>query len=382
MAYWRHLDGLRALAVTGVMVHHFLPGQTGSLDLGLIGVKLFFVLSGFLITGILLTGRRYVEEGWQTRRRTLHQFYWRRFLRIFPLFYLCLLVMWLLGVTDVREGFYWHLSYLSNFYFAQLGWLPAGTAHLWSLAVEEQFYLLWPALILLLPRRWLLPALLSVIAVGPLFRYLGLIAAMDGTTLYTLPFSSLDSLGLGALIAYLDQRLSDRVAWRSTLKLLALGVALPLLLGLMAFDLDGRLRALEYAFLDFFMSFVFAWLILGAKSGYQNRFGDLLAWTPIVYIGRISYGLYVYHLFMPVILPDVHEWFGVIPAEYLPAISFLWYTGVSVMAASLSWHLFETPINRLKTFFPYRVPREPIRNTEPQILKKMALTQSADSNSQ
>jgi peptidoglycan/LPS O-acetylase OafA/YrhL len=382
MAYWRHLDGLRALAVTGVMVHHFLPGLTGSLDLGLIGVKLFFVLSGFLITGILLTGRRYVEEGWQTRRRTLHQFYWRRFLRIFPLFYLCLLVMWLLGVTDVREGLYWHLSYLSNFYFAQLGWLPAGTAHLWSLAVEEQFYLVWPALILLLPRRWLLPALLAVIAVGPLFRYLGTIAAMDGTTLYALPFGSLDSLGLGALIAYLDQGLSDRVAWRSTLKFLALGVALPFFLGLMAFDLDGRLRALEYALLDFFMSLVFAWLILGAKSGYQNRFGKLLAWAPIVYIGRISYGLYVYHLFMPVILPDLPQWIAAGSAEYLPVISFLCYTGITVLVASLSWHLFEAPVNRLKRFFPYKVPRESIGNTESHSLEKAPLTQSADSNSQ
>jgi len=380
MAYWQHLDGLRAVAVTGVMVHHFLPGQTGSLNLGLIGVKLFFVLSGFLITGILLTGRKYVEDGWQTKSRTLRQFYWRRFLRIFPLFYVCLLVMWLLGVEDVREGLYWHLGYLSNFYFAQLGWWPAGTSHLWSLAVEEQFYLLWPALILFLPRRWLLPALLSVIAVGPLFRYLGVITTMEGTALYALPFGSLDSLGLGALIAYLDQRPSDR-AWRATLTFLALGVALPSLVSVMAFDLGGRFRALEYALLDFFMSLVFVWLILGAKSGYQNWFGGLLAWAPVVYIGRISYGIYVYHLFMPVILPDVPAWFGLGSAEHLRGIYFIWYSGISVLVASLSWHLFEAPINRLKRFFPYKLPREPGRNVEPHAFEKEPRAQAADADS-
>ena len=354
MAYWRQLDGLRALAVSGVMVHHFLPGLTGPLDLGLIGVKLFFVLSGFLITGILLNGRGYVEEGRQTTARTLSQFYWRRFLRIFPLFYLCLLVMWLVGVADVREGFSWHLSYLSNFYFAQLGWWPSGTSHLWSLAVEEQFYLLWPALILFLPRHWILPALLSVIAVGPVFRYWGVIEGIGGTALYTLPFGSLDSLGLGALIAYLDRTVSHHVAWRSLYTNLVLVIALPAIAGLMVIGLPRQFQAFEFALSDFLMSLVFAWLILGAKQGFQNPFGQLLAWSPLVYLGRISYGLYVYHLFMPVVIPDLPAWFGAESPNENPWMGFIFYSGISVLVASLSWFLFEAPINRLKRFFPYR----------------------------
>ena len=101
--------------------------------------------------------------------------------------------------------------------------------------------------------------------------------------------------------------------------------------------------------------------LLEAKSDYQNRFGELLAWAPVVYIGRISYGIYVYHLFMPVILPDVPAWFGLGSAEYLPGIYFIWYSGISVLVASSFWYLFEAPINRLKRFFPYKLPREPSR---------------------
>jgi peptidoglycan/LPS O-acetylase OafA/YrhL len=356
MYYWRQLDGLRTLAVFGVMLHHFLhPNWDRNYDLGLMGVKLFFVLSGFLITGILLRSRGYVEEGRQANAYTLRQFYARRFLRIFPLFYLCLLVMWLLGIPDVREGLYWYLSHLSNFYFASLGWFPESTAHLWSLAVEEQFYLLWPVLILFLPKHWMMPTLLSAIAVGPLFRYFGVVNEMDSAALYTLPFSSMDSLGLGALIAYLDQKSSDSAPWRMLYTLLVTGVMLPAAVWLIVFGLPQNFgTAFNFALPDLVVSLVFGWLVLGAKTGYQNFFGRILAWQPVVFLGRISYGIYVYHLFMPVIFRGFPEWSGIEPLKYNSWMFFLFYAGVTIVVASLSWFLFEAPINRLKRFFPYR----------------------------
>jgi peptidoglycan/LPS O-acetylase OafA/YrhL len=264
---------------------------------------------------------------------------------------------------------------LSNVYFAQLGWWPLGTSHLWSLAVEEQFYLLWPALILFLPRRWMLPALLMVIAVGPIFRYSGMVAGVDGVALYTLPFSSMDSLGLGALIAFLDRVPSHRVPWRSYFTFLALGIALPTVTGLTVFALPEKFRALEFALHDFFMSLVFGWVILGAKTGYRNPFGRLLAWSPLVYLGRISYGLYVYHLFIPEILPRLPEWFGVGSQHDQPWTYFLVYSGISVLMASLSWFLFEAPINRLKRFFPYRASRGTSTDGAPVVLEDALIVQ-------
>ena len=90
------------------------------------------------------------------------RFYARRVLRIFPLFYGTLAVLVVIGISEVRDSWIWHVSYLSNVHFAMLGWFPRHISHLWSLAVEEQFYLVWPFVIVLTPARLLLPALTAI----------------------------------------------------------------------------------------------------------------------------------------------------------------------------------------------------------------------------
>ncbi len=149
------LDTLRAFAVTAVLIRHFWPELQPGLDLGARGVHLFFVLSGFLITGILLRSRALVEDSGRGTGLAIRRFYIRRFLRIFPIYYLVLAVTWALGFPDVRSGIVWHLAYGSNILFAIENQWPPTTAHLWSLSVEEQFYLIWPLLMLLVPRRHL-----------------------------------------------------------------------------------------------------------------------------------------------------------------------------------------------------------------------------------
>jgi peptidoglycan/LPS O-acetylase OafA/YrhL len=141
--YLPRLDGVRALAVGGVLVTHFMwflePIQT--MELGRTGVRLFFVLSGFLITRILLDYRSRMSVGEAARH-----FYWRRFLRLAPPFYLAVTVALILNLANMREDWPWHVFYLSNFLLAARGSVePVG--HLWSLAVEEQFYLVWFAVV-------------------------------------------------------------------------------------------------------------------------------------------------------------------------------------------------------------------------------------------
>jgi peptidoglycan/LPS O-acetylase OafA/YrhL len=129
------------------MVHHFLPVDhyipTDYLTLGLLAVRLFFVLSGFLITGILLGYRR------DEPKTALKRFYSRRILRIFPIYYLTLFVALALQVRPIQQGAIWHLTYTSNFIAPFHPEWMGPASHFWTLAVEEQFYLVWPCIMLL-----------------------------------------------------------------------------------------------------------------------------------------------------------------------------------------------------------------------------------------
>jgi peptidoglycan/LPS O-acetylase OafA/YrhL len=201
--YMPQLDGLRAFAVGAVLIHHFFqPGRIGGVDLALLGVWLFFVLSGFLITGILLRSRDQVDYSGYPSGFVLRQFYIRRFLRIFPLYYSVLFLAATIDLGDVRDTIFWHLAYMSNYLFATHQYWGPVTAHFWSLSVEEQFYILWPALILFAPHRLLLKLVISATAIGPIFRVAAHFLDFNWIARLTVLPASLDALGLGALLAY------------------------------------------------------------------------------------------------------------------------------------------------------------------------------------
>jgi hypothetical protein len=143
------------------------------LPVGAAGVKLFFVLSGFLITGILLTYRDQAEAGSVTKSAAVWRFYGRRFLRIFPVYYFVLLATAAAGFPTVRETFWWHALYLTNFYIAITGDWPGYLSPFWTLAVEEQFYVMWPWVVLFAPRRMLTGICFGMILIAPLFRLAG-----------------------------------------------------------------------------------------------------------------------------------------------------------------------------------------------------------------
>ena len=208
--YMPQLDGLRAFAVGAVLFHHFFqPARIGGVDLALLGVWLFFVLSGFLITGILLRSRDQVDYSGSPSGFVLRQFYVRRFLRIFPLYYSVLFMAATIDLGDVRDTILWHLTYLSNYLFAARQYWGPMTAHFWSLSVEEQFYILWPALILFAPRRLLLKLIISAIAIGPIFRVAAHFFDFNWIARLTVLPASFDALGLGALLAYCSHHATE-----------------------------------------------------------------------------------------------------------------------------------------------------------------------------
>lgn len=299
------IDGLRAFAVGGVLLAHFLPASYRIAPWGELGVRLFFVISGFLITGILLRCRNLTDSGERTLGQVLRQFYARRCLRIFPIYYLMLGIAVLFNLGPARETFWWHAAYLSNVYTTLTGKLPGELTPYWSLAVEEQFYLVWPWVMLLVPRRWVVPVVALTIVLGPLSRIGGLLLAVEPHRVTRLPIGCLDTLGLGSLLA-----LCSDADWLPTLRArfrtlcLAGGLplmALALLINAIEFNhlppLPAVLGRINTVTFDLSMGLLGVWVISGAATGFGGVVGKVLTARHALYAGSISYGLYVYHFF-------------------------------------------------------------------------------------
>ena len=360
------LDGLRAIAFLLVFALH-----TGYLEVGWVGVSLFFVLSGFLITGILLDMKKALES-----REYYFKFYGRRFLRIFPLYYFYLLIVvlltsWLITIPyrpiymqTALDQVKYAVVYLYDFFFATEAFQHSNFLdHFWSLSVEEQFYIIWPLLILRTPDKSLKKLFITFILMGPIFRLVFFFIHSTGEfqiwadspeqAVYPLPFSHMDAFALGAYIS----RFGIPKAKRQFLVLLVL---LPVIGYSAQYLGTGEIGAISafgfplllpesYQFIWGYslVNYLFAVLIYGvAREGWLVRPLEL---RPIRYLGRISYGLYVYHF--PII------WFagriadlGVEPPLLKPLTALIAFTA-TLLIASLSYALMESPILNLKDRF-------------------------------
>jgi len=344
------LDGLRAVAVFLVFIHHWTNLH---LDTGQLGVQLFFVLSGFLITGILLDLRGNSADVGQSKMVSLRQFYGRRFLRIFPLFYGTILLLYIFDLALIREVIGWHVTYLSNVGFALNGEFIGRTSHFWTLAVEEQFYLVWPLIILSVPRRALLPTIAAAIILAPLARSAFYLSGNSTFVTYNLwPVSNLDTLGFGGLLALLIRREDWPAVWLPKMKyLLALGLVV--YAGIQLTNWAGTLEAISM-FRQTALALILGWVIIRAADGFGGLVGSFLEWKPILYLGQISYGLYVFHNFAPDVLRRVAGFLGYEPLD-VGLLRFVLSFILTVTVSAASWHSFEKPINRLKSHIPYIV---------------------------
>lgn len=335
-AYRPQLDGLRAIAVAAVVWSHWERPYQFGLPFG-IGVHLFYVLSGFLITGILLRLRDLEDKS-----TALRAFYARRALRIFPAFYATLLLAWFIGSSTADEILRWHATYLTNVLVVVKNQWPGALSHFWSLAVEEQFYLLWPWLIVFAPRRRLVPAMIAAIVFAPVWRFALALAGYRETLQGVMMFGSLDSLGVGALVATVHINPS-----------LLLWCALPARLALWGAELlDVPLPQVLIVSKQLLQAMIFGWLVLRASAGFPGTAGRFLAARPVVYLGKISYGVYLIHGLAGDLMVALFSTIGLtwpVPEPW----RFMVLSIVTIGLSALSWRAMERPINDLKDRFPY-----------------------------
>ena len=308
-AYRPELDALRAIAVSLVLLSHFWLNDSG---LGHLGVRLFFVLSGFLITMILLD------------RGSMTSFYIRRIFRLAPALYLALGLALLLDLDGMRATWQWHLLQITNILLARLdSWSVVWPAdHLWTLNVEEQFYLLWPLVIMIVPRPRLPLAFGLLIGIAPLYRMAGQFSSWGEVTALVLPPASFDALGFGALLAVMKLRLG-RVALLCAPSLLIIALnPLP--------QFAWIKEVAELASLP----------VLGAivQAGWNGKLG--IGYRPLVALGQISYGIYLYHGF---VFGGLAKWGFTERGPALTVVASL----VTAAVATLSYLALERPVREL-----------------------------------
>jgi peptidoglycan/LPS O-acetylase OafA/YrhL len=271
-----------------------------------------------------------------------------------PLYYAALLLAALCALPPVRETLGWTLSYTANFYFFPRGSWNGVISHFWSLAVEEQFYLVWPWVILFVPARWLQATVVGTIAAAAGAWLALAIAGISSPVMVTLPMLCCDALGLGALLALIDDR-----AARARLALLALQIGLPCWLAAEALTRFGYGHPLLFWLEQESVLLVFVWLIERAAVGFRGPVGRVLENRALVGLGTISYGLYVIHNFAPHILGplarmlDLPRWVS----RGLPTRIVL-LSLITIALAWVSWQLMEQPIQQWKRLFPYRKRKE------------------------
>ncbi len=338
--YVPYLDGLRGLAILGVLADHFHVPLPPIFHVGPVGVRFFFILSGYFITLSLWKVREADLASPLQRLGLLFKFYFQRLLRIGPPFYLALTLGAAFGIREIWDNFLWIATFNTNHYIVWLGYWPGEISHYWSLAVQEQFYLVWPLFVLLLPRRGFMPVMLACMIFALVFRMACITTGTNEVIRWVTLLGCLDSFAMGALVAYMKQaRLLEKIHQLSSTWMLALPLT-----AFACYFLARWMTTLQHdnaclALAESFDACFLAWLLVAALTGVTGRYSRILGWTPLVYLGRISYGIYVYHVFIIVLLSPFLIANGL---DLLTRTAVL--LAVTLAASSLSWHWLEQPI--------------------------------------
>jgi len=346
MKYFEKIDGLRFIAIILVLVEHFAWNIGPKFSAGYYGVDLFFVISGFLITSIL-----FKTKG-NSFGKSYYNFIGRRALRIFPIYYLTILILWIINLDVVRDKLFWLVSYTYNYAWVLFKIPDTPINHFWSLCVEEQYYFFWPFIVLSLRQKpkILLFVIILIIVIGFLQTILNIFPFMSEYN-YSNLLTRMSSLGLGSLgaIYSISFKLPEKIFKSKLIEIL-------MLLALFC--------SLIFSFMlkPLFLAVISLYLVLkAAKFNFSiNLINLFLNNKYIVYVGTISYGIYIFHLplahyfskyiFDPIWLSIDFTKLGFFEKiKYnRTLIQLPLYTILSIFVASISFKFVEKPILKLK----------------------------------
>lgn len=347
--YFTSLNGLRALCIFGVLWHHsdarLLVDHIQILGRGFLGVDIFFTISGYLITTLLL------REEDRTGTISIKDFYWRRVLRILPVYWLVVTVTIL--YTVVLRGEYaqagmipYYYLFLANFLDEHL-FLMAMT---WSLSVEEQFYLVWPALLVLLAGRLRLRVVFLIgmilLCIGMLY---GLAEALNLPEIRTewahfkWPATAYSPLLFGSLAAIFLHNpktfpaLYTLTAWR--------GAPIVFLAVLLSFFQWGTVNTIGWS--TPFMNLVMVLLLVSIVIREDHVLQPVMTWRPVARFGEISYGVYMYHMLAYAVIDKATSMLG-FSGGATPWVSAVVYSILSIIIAEISFRYFESFFLKLR----------------------------------
>lgn len=330
------LDGLRAFSIMLVCIGH-VAGTVGAPEfltplhnLGNFGVKIFFVISGFLITYLLLIERE------KTGRINLKQFYIRRTFRLFPAFFFyiaCMAAADYLGWVTLWEGDLFHAAtYTMNYHHERSWWLN----HSWSLAVEEQFYLLWPFLIVMIGRVNARTAALCILLLTPFIRAFMWHGLEASPSAMTREFQAVaDALAMGCILAYLYKERWQMPRWMNGLGFYVIPPAM-FVIPLIMMKLDPALFYIAGQSAVNICAAAIIWRFMHVQSGLPYRILNL---KPVMWIGTLSYSLYLWQ--EPFLNSWVQDWYASFPLNI--ALTFI--------CAVISYDMIERPFLNMRRHF-------------------------------
>jgi peptidoglycan/LPS O-acetylase OafA/YrhL len=363
--YFKQLNGIRFIAVFLVLLDHWLVPIL-PIPLGHLGVVIFFVLSGFLITRILFLNADEIHRTKSSAWPKIFRFIYRRSLRIFPIYFILLFIGLIFNISNFKELWPWLLSYTPNIYIMIKGQWLGTWDHLWSLAVEEQYYLIFPYFILFINHKKYVYLFIIMISLGILSRsYFYLYQShVIKENMYMInevnTISVLDAFGLGGILAFLYHykfNLFKKIFPNHYMTLVALCFYLFSLY--LSYGSNHTYDNIYYIIIRTFLASVFSFYLIGNSIiPNVNKFNFFLENKIIIYLGTISYGIYLYHnlVFNYYHLNGNTIWgFLSNNVTYINSlnshllilkfsINFLLLIGI----ASFSWFYIEKPINKYK----------------------------------
>lgn len=322
--YRNEIDSLRAASVLIVLLSHWWSGFAFPINWGMIGVYIFFVISGYVISSSLM-----IEQAQRRGRLDIPAFYLRRIFRIWPAYFLLIAFLYFSGKGFGDDSVAWHLFFLSDL-------LPVFTketatpVHLWSLSVEQQFYLIWPAALLFFSRKSFIFVCVALIVFSLGSRIYFLTAGDNYMAARFFLSSNLDCLAAGGMLAA-----AERGAFRiSTRVMRAIGLIGVIALGyIITVSINGDYH-FDAVFSPSVAAILASWLLFELRE--NRRFASAVSVQPLLLIGKLSYGIYLYHL-------SVGAWvagFVDHTSSAFPLVAGI----ITLTLAFVSWHLVEQPL--------------------------------------